>query len=266
MSLPIRENLVEPSKEEENTESNSEHDDQSQNDKSIPSTPEKEEEWSATAVEMAHWSVFGRRGRRSPTRIRPSASKKLEPFLSEPRREEWDIPIPFGTLGKLLNGFLPQEMEDKLFIYADGPDTEGNIKLHFHRSWTGKKEVECEIKTTGDQKDEAEAWKSEFKSIAWVADDEIDEEMAKYIVLEACHWLLGVKLVENIEIPAKWKDLPPGKTIKMEPVAPPGGSKTVYKRSMIDEETLQDLIRLGAGAEIKLVQGTSSTSVLSEAV
>ncbi|KAH6669864.1 hypothetical protein B0J14DRAFT_565638 [Halenospora varia] len=225
MSLPIRENPAGLST-KETAESSSEQGEQSQNDESIPSTSEKEE-WSATAVEMAHWSVFGRRGQRSPTRVRPSAWGKLEPFLSEPSREEWTIPIPFGALGTLLNGFLPREMEDKLFIYANGPDAEGNIKLHFHRSWTGNKEVECEIKTTGDQKDEADAWKSEFKSIAWMADDNMNEEMAKYIVLEACHWLLGVKLVENIEVPAAWKDLPPGQTVKMEPIAPPGGSKTV---------------------------------------
>lgn len=94
----------------------------------------------------------------------------------------------------------------------------------------------------------------------------MNEEMAKYIVLEACHWLLGVKLVENIEIPAAWKDLPPGQTVKMEPIDPPGGSKTVYKSSTIDEETMQDLMRLGAGAEIKMVQGYSTTSEPSEAM
>lgn len=30
--------------------------------------------------------------------------------------------------------------EDKWFVYADGPDAEGHIRLHMHRSWTGKKD------------------------------------------------------------------------------------------------------------------------------
>jgi hypothetical protein len=35
--------------------------------------------------------------------------------------------------------------EDKWFVYADGPDPEGHIRLHMHRSWTGKKDdrVDC---------------------------------------------------------------------------------------------------------------------------
>jgi len=30
-------------------------------------------------------------------------------------------------------------MEDKWFVYADGPDAKGYITLHLHRSWTGIK-------------------------------------------------------------------------------------------------------------------------------
>jgi hypothetical protein len=36
--------------------------------------------------------------------------------------------------------------EDKWFVYADGPDAEGHIRLHMHRSWTSKKMIELIIK------------------------------------------------------------------------------------------------------------------------
>jgi hypothetical protein len=48
-------------------------------------------------------------------------------------------------------------MEDKWFVYADGPDDAGHARLHLHRSWTGSKVVELEIRTTGDEEEESEA-------------------------------------------------------------------------------------------------------------
>jgi hypothetical protein len=231
-----------------------------------PGVEANDEEWSATAEEMAHWSLFGRRSQPPRTRVRPSAWD-IKPF-TQPQHTDWRIPIPNGELGTLLNGFLPEEMEDKLFIYADGPDFNGNATLHTHCSWTGKKYVELEIRTTGDQEDESKAWKSDIISITWEKDDGMSEGMAKFIALEACNWKLGVKLVDEIETPTEWKDLPSGRTIKMGPIAAPGETKTVYKGSTIDTETLEDLQRMmaiGQDTEVKFVQGYSATSEMSEA-
>jgi hypothetical protein len=36
-------------------------------------------------------------------------------------------------------GHLPTSTSDKWFIYSEGPDTSGKLKVHFHRSWTGMK-------------------------------------------------------------------------------------------------------------------------------
>lgn len=50
--------------------------------------------------------------------------EKTEKFLLEKKLTNEDINI-------LQNGFLPQEMEDKWFVYCD------NNRLYIHRSWTG---------------------------------------------------------------------------------------------------------------------------------
>lgn len=110
--------------------------------------------------------------------------------------------------------------------------------------------------------------RSRFNSIRLGAgDDDLSEGMAKFIALEACNWKLEVKLVDEIETPIEWKGLPSGRTIKMGPIAPPGETKTVYKGSTIDAETLEDLQRMmaiGRDTEVKFVQGYSATSELSE--
>jgi hypothetical protein len=262
--LGIQEDLAEEPGEEVSGRGG--HDSNSSDQLAKPRLEANDEEWSATAEEMAHQSLFGRRGHPPRTRVRPSAWD-IKPF-TQPQHADWIIPIPSDELGTLLNGFLPDEMEDKLFIYADGPDFNGDATLHIHSGWTGKKYVKLEIRTTGDQEDEAKAWKSEIISVTWDKDDGTSEGMAKFIALEACNWKLGVKLVDEIETPTEWKDLPPGRTIKMEPIAPPGETKTLYKGSTIDAETLEDLQRMmaiGRDTEVKFVQGYSATSEMSEA-
>ena len=57
-------------------------------------------------------------------------------------------------------------MEDKWFVSADGPDAAGRAKLHIHRSWTGFKVAELDIRTVGNRKHETEDWKAEITAIA----------------------------------------------------------------------------------------------------
>jgi hypothetical protein len=39
-------------------------------------------------------------------------------------------------------GHQPVEISDKWFIYSEGPDAMGKLKVHFHRSYTGTKMAE----------------------------------------------------------------------------------------------------------------------------
>lgn len=91
-------------------------------------------------------------------------------------------------------------MEDKWFVYAEGPDAEGRVLIHMHRSWTGKKIVELEIKMRGDSEEEKKTGSAEIMGITWEMDEEVirdhSEEKAKYNALEVCKWVLGVRLVE----------------------------------------------------------------------
>lgn len=72
-----------------------------------------------------------------------SESWKREPFTD-------GIPIPYettfdaGEFALLAAGFVPQEMEDKWFVYYEEP------YLFFHRSWTGKAVYRLRLSRTDD--------------------------------------------------------------------------------------------------------------------
>ena len=47
-------------------------------------------------------------------------------------------------------------MDDKWFIYADGPDEEGKACVHFYRSWAGTKVAEVGLSVHRNEKERAE--------------------------------------------------------------------------------------------------------------
>ncbi|WP_396168917.1 ADP-ribosylglycohydrolase family protein [Flavobacterium sp.] len=51
--------------------------------------------------------------------------------IDNPKRIEIDLQFTEKLFSKLTNGLIPNQMEDKWFIYCE------NNWLHFHRSWTG---------------------------------------------------------------------------------------------------------------------------------
>ena len=54
----------------------------------------------------------------------------------------WNVYLPPLHAHSLYLGYVPRDMDDKWFIYSQGPDALGKLKVHFHRSWTGVKIVE----------------------------------------------------------------------------------------------------------------------------
>jgi hypothetical protein len=119
-------------------------------------------------------------------------------------------------MSRLLQGDFPQEMEDKWFVYADGPDGpdgSGAFVVNLHRSWTGFKVVELRgmvetITTTGEEEKDGRvdgqvdgqvgkrvAYISE---IVWELDPKVvrdpTEERAKSTARDVCEFVLGVKL------------------------------------------------------------------------
>ena len=89
-------------------------------------------------------------------------------------------------------------MEDKWFVYADGPDAQGNAVVHMFRSWTGYKMVELKIKVPLDDDGEFEEEDSKVTEITWESSKERHrdqtEEGAKSMAREVCNWVLDVKL------------------------------------------------------------------------
>lgn len=141
---------------------------------------------------LAHWVSFGRKGNRPE--IRATANTwNVEPF-EQPQTAEWDQPIAKKDVLDLLMGFIPSAMEDKWFIYTEGPDDQGRGITHMHRSWTGQK---CfELNFSLDRHHEKDGWKEDprFVKITWAADVYAGEQDAKKTAADLCRWCLNMQL------------------------------------------------------------------------
>jgi hypothetical protein len=145
---------------------------------------------------LRHWSEFGQRGKPATERV-TATNWKTHPF-EKPVTSNWNQLIPRGELPKLLNGFQPTAMEDKWFVYADGPDAQGNAILHMYRSWTGFKMAEVKLVIELDEDGEFAEKDPYFTEITWESDAERikgqTEEQAKTMAKEVCNWCMDVEL------------------------------------------------------------------------
>ena len=153
-----------------------------------------------TKEDLLHWSAFGQPGQPQAYRVTASDRQGRHEF-KQPHHSAWNVHIPKDGLEKLLNGFQPREMEDKWFIYADGPDDSGHAILHMHRSWTGRKVFEIAIEGAGNKGEEIGNAQARITGLKWEFDSGYlwnkDAEKAKDDVREVCRWILGVELSEG---------------------------------------------------------------------
>jgi hypothetical protein len=84
---------------------------------------------------------------------------------------------------------IPEEMEDKWFVYEDGG------RLFFHRSWTGICIYEVVFRKTPAGHEVAEAWVNRDPEQYTAVDDEYDARLLS--------WLIDVLLLKR---PAPWPD------------------------------------------------------------
>ncbi|KAF2119743.1 hypothetical protein BDV96DRAFT_568133 [Lophiotrema nucula] len=104
----------------------------------------------------------------------------------------WNIFLTPEQIYSLVMGFAPEQMEDKWFIYSEGPDNAGKLKVHFHRSWTGIKIAELFVLI--DLKGEGAG---KIVGIKWNGTDQtnhMDEEEAKYMMRTTLAWVLGIDI------------------------------------------------------------------------
>ncbi|KAF2875859.1 hypothetical protein BDV95DRAFT_615802 [Massariosphaeria phaeospora] len=120
----------------------------------------------------------------------------------------WHLPLTPSQIHTLILGFAPQSMDDKWFIYAEGPDRSGKLKVHFHRSWTGLKIAELFVVVDMEGGVEGEKGGEEGRGkgkggggrivgVKWNGGEEtngLEREEARYMVRTTCRWVLGVEL------------------------------------------------------------------------
>ncbi|KAF2638818.1 hypothetical protein P280DRAFT_403757 [Massarina eburnea CBS 473.64] len=130
----------------------------------------------------------------SLTRV-TSSDMRTDPFPDSPyiRTVSWNVFLTPEQIHSLVMGFRPDGTgDDKWFIYSQGPDQSGKMKVHFHRSWTGMKIAELFVVV--DLKGEGAGT---IVGMKWNGTDQtngMDEEEAKYMVSTTCSWVLGVDL------------------------------------------------------------------------
>lgn len=142
---------------------------------------------------IVHWSNFGQRGRPSDTRVR-NTQWKTGSFV-KPVTASWSQLVSASDVPKIINGYLPGQMEDKWFVYTEGPDTSGLVNVHMHRSWTGKKmfQIEMRVETTEDFKFADKDAK--LSAITFETEHrDFPEEEAKSMAMEVLHWCMDVKV------------------------------------------------------------------------
>ncbi|MCJ1434120.1 hypothetical protein MMC27_003486 [Xylographa pallens] len=152
------------------------------------------------ASDLTHWSAYGQPGRAPAKRV-TAADWKTSPF-HDPITSAWTVRLEPSQLAKLLDGFLPREMEDKWFVFADGPDPEGHVYMHFYRSWTGIKVAEVDIEIGDSSGGDGLHCAAHMTSVTWEASQEVtcgrqDERSAKRTVREVCRWVMGVELPDE---------------------------------------------------------------------
>lgn len=100
------------------------------------------------------------------------------------------MPLSAEQVYNLVQGFNPTRLEEKWFIYSEGPDVSGKLKVHFHRSWTGLKVVELYVvidREFGDGRVVGIKWNG-TEQTNW-----LDGGEARYLVETTCAWVLGVR-------------------------------------------------------------------------
>lgn len=117
--------------------------------------------------------------------------------IENPKSGRWGLRIKHADLIKIIAGFQPVEMEDKWVVRSDALDRQGDIIVHFYRSWTGHETFRIRIIPDNRKTDSSgiiESGGAEIAEITWGR--AFKEEDAKETVTLICTHTLGCKGVE----------------------------------------------------------------------
>lgn len=105
-----------------------------------------------------------------------ATSWKTEAFPASRARLKLDRSFDPAEWKALLRGVIPEEMEDKWFIYEEGG------WLNFHRSWTGYCNYRVRLQKTTNGGEIAEAWVSREKEQYSCVDDDFDAQLLSWLI------------------------------------------------------------------------------------
>ncbi|KAJ4368505.1 hypothetical protein N0V86_009410 [Didymella sp. IMI 355093] len=114
------------------------------------------------------------------------------PFPHSTRIGPWDLFLPPAHVHALYTGCIPETTWDEWFVFSEGPDVNGKLKVHFHAAWTGLKVAELFV--VMDLKGEGAG---KIVGVRWNASEQtsrMGEDEAKRMVRSGCKSALGIML------------------------------------------------------------------------
>lgn len=103
-------------------------------------------------------------------------SWKTLPLPERRARVALDRRFDAAELGLVKRGHVPEEMEDKWFVFEE------RGRLYFHRSWTGMCVFEVVLRKTPSGADVVEAWANRDPSQWSETDDAYDAKVLSYLI------------------------------------------------------------------------------------
>lgn len=122
----------------------------------------------------------------------PRSAHPTSPFPHNTRIGTWDLFLPPPHAHALYTGVAPAAPAHEWFIFSEGPDVNGKLKVHFHRASSGLKVAELFVVL--DLKGEGAG---KVVGVKWNASEQtqgMGEERAKREVRGACRVALGIEL------------------------------------------------------------------------
>ena len=96
--------------------------------------------------------------------------------IDNPKRIDIDLVFTHQQFSKLTRGLIPQQMEDKWFIFYE------NEWLYFHRSWTGNGMYKAKLNKVNDDYSIKEFWVERNQEKYKNEDDNTDIETFSSLV------------------------------------------------------------------------------------
>ena len=124
------------------------------------------------------------------------------PFETPPETAAWSHPITHADYTKILQGHMPRDMDDKVWIRTEAPEAQSNAIFHIYHGWKPREVLRLEV-VAGDAEDTGAGewarivriwWRKEYKG-----QEDMTEVEAKMCAVNTCNNMLGCKIEHEDE-------------------------------------------------------------------